>query len=144
MPIIAPSDLSTHLYAEIITEITRGDATITTTAIDTAVQEAKMYLAKYDLVQLFGTTSASPTFTDGYLSNLVKDLATWHLLRLANPGVDNATARTAYEDALGVLKSIMTGQVQPAGWPYINTLGETTAEGDSIKWSSMHKRHNYY
>ena len=144
MPIITPSDLATNIYPEIITEITRTDNTITTRAIDTAIQEAKMYLARFDLVQLFGAGITPPAVRDEYLKSLVKDLACWHLLRLSHVGIDYAAYRTAYEDAIGSLKNIMTGQAQPQGWPYADTTGEETPEGDSISWSSNPKRNNYY
>ena len=144
MPIISQADLATNIYAEIITEITRADGTIADRAINAAISEAKMYLARYDLVQLFGTDSAEPVIQDEYLESLVKDLACWHLLRLSNAGVDFAAYRTAYQDAIGTLKSIMAGQAQPAGWPYLDTTGQTALPGDAIAWTSNPKRNNYY
>jgi hypothetical protein len=144
MPIITQADLATNIYAEIITEITRADTTIAARAIATAVQEAKMYLARYDLVQLFGTDTLAQTITDEYLKSLVKDLACWHLLRLSNAGVDYTAYRTAYQDAISTLKNIMAGQAQPQGWPYLDTTSETTPPGDAINWNSNPKRNNYY
>ena len=144
MPIITSSDLGTNIYPEIITELTRTDTTITDRAINAAIQEAKMYLARFDLVQLFGTDSTPPTVADEYLKSLVKDLACWHLLRLSNAGIDYTAYRTAYQDAINALKNIMAGQAQPQGWPYLDTLTEETAPGDSISWSSNPKRNNYY
>ena len=144
MPIIAATDLATNIYAEIITEITRADSTITDRAINAGILEAKMYLARFDLVQLFGTDTLSPTIEDEYLKSLVKDIACWHLLRLSNAGVDFTAYRTAYQDAITTLKNIMSGQAQPEGWPYIDTDSERTPPGDSINWQSNPKRHNYY
>lgn len=144
MPIITQADLATNIYAEIINEITRADTTIADRAIATAIQEAKMYLVRYDLIQLFGTDSVSATVQDEYLKSLVKDIACWHLLRLSNVGIDYAAYRTAYQDAITALKNIMTGQAQPQGWPYLDTTSESTPAGDSISWNSNPKRHNYY
>ncbi len=144
MPIITSSDLATNIYPEIITEITRTDTTITDRAISAAIQEAKMYLARFDLVQLFGTDSTPPTVADEYLRSLVKDLACWHLLRLSNVGIDYTVYRTAYQDAITALKNIMAGQAQPDGWPYADTSAEETPSGDSISWASNPKRNNYY
>lgn len=144
MPIITQADLATNIYAEIITEISRSDSTVVTAAINAAVNEAKMYLARFDLLQLFGTDEAQPVVQDEYLKSLVKDIACWHLVRLANPGVDLATYRTAYQDAIAALKAIMAGAAQPSGWPYIDTTEETTPPGDSISWQSNPKRNNYY
>ena len=144
MPIITSADITANIYPEIITGITRADTTITDRAVDTAIQEAKMYLARYDLVQLFGTDTTAPTVTDEYLKSLVRDLACWHLLRLSNVGIDYTAYRTAYQDAIAVLKNIMSGQAQPQGWPYLDTTGETAPQGDAISWSSNPKRNNYY
>lgn len=144
MPIITQADLATNLYAEIITEITRSDATITDRAIVAAVSEAKMYLSRYDLLQLFGTDSTLPVIEDEYLKALVKDLACWHIIRLSNTGVDHGGFRTAYQDAITVLKSIQSGQAQPEGWPYAETISPTIPDGDSISWSSNPRRNNYY
>ena len=144
MPVITSTDLGTNIYPEIISEITRGDDTITTRAINTAVQEAKMYLARYDLLLLFGDDTTAPTVQDEYLKSLVKDLACWHLLRLSSTGIDNTLFRNAYDEALNTLKTIMNGLAQPQGWPYADTTHETTPHGDSIKWSSLPKRNNYF
>jgi len=144
MPIITQSDLATNIYAEIITEITRADNTIVDSAISAAIQEAKMYLSRYDLVQLFGTDTTAPSVPDEYLDSLVKDLACWHLLRLSNAGADYSSYRTAYQDAISALKNIQSGLTQPQGWPYIDTKGETAPQGDAIRWQSNPKRHNYY
>lgn len=144
MPIITPADLATNIYAEIINEITRADDTITDRAIITAVQEAKMYLGRYDLIQLFGTDTSGPVIHDEYLISLVKDLACWHLLRLSNTGIDYSAYRTAYQDAISALKNIMSGQAQPQGWPYLDTTSISAPDGNSVSWSSNPKRDNYY
>ena len=144
MPIITSADLATNIYSEIIDEITRSDSTITDRAIATAIQEAKMYLARYDLVQLFGTDSIDPVIHDEYLNSLVKDLACWHLLRLSNVSIDYTVFRTAYQDAIAALKNIMAGQAQPQGWPYLDTSSESVPQGDAISWNSNPKRSNYY
>lgn len=144
MPLITPSDLSTHMYPEIITEITRNDSAIVSKAIDTAIQETKMYLSRYDLLQLFGNDTTGPAIQDEFLKSLVKDIACWHLLRLANPNIDYAIFRTAYEDALTTLKAIMSGATNPQGWPYYDATNESTPTGDTITWNSNPKRVNYY
>jgi hypothetical protein len=145
MPIITQADLATNIYPEVIDEITRADATIVANAINTAVQEAKVYLAKYDLDQLFGSKDTEPTVTDAYLSSLVKDLTCWHLLRLSNVSIDYAVFRTAYEDAIAALKSIMAGQAQPQDWPYRDTAtADTPPDGNAISWSSNPRRNNFY
>ena len=144
MPIITPGDLYTNIYPEIINEITRTDSTITQHAVDIAIQETKMYLGRYDLIKLFGTDTLAPTVQDEYLQSIVKDIACWHLLRLSNAGIDYTDWRTAYQDAINVLKSVMSGQAQPQGWPYLDTTTEDAPQGDAINWASNPKRNNYY
>ena len=146
MPIITAEDLLTNIYPEIIDEITRQQTHITDTAIATAIQETKMYLGRYDLLQLFGDDRYDPVIQDEYLKSIVKDIACWHLLRLASTGVDYAVFRTAYQDAIGSLKSIMSGQAQPQGWPYLDASSSAaiTPPGNTISWNSNPRRNNYY
>ncbi len=144
MPIITQTDLATNIYAEIINEITRSDASIAEKAISAAESEAKMYLTRYDLVQLFGTNTVAPVINDELLKALVKDLACWHLIRLSNTGVDYGAFRTAYLDAIAVLKNIQSGQAQPQNWPYPDSSVNSIPQGDSVAWNSNPKRENYY
>jgi len=140
--LITSADLGTNIYPEILAEIIRGDDTITDRAISTAIQEAKLYLTRYDLVQLFGDKK-SAGIDDELLKRLVKDIACWHLLRLSNIGIDYSAYRAAYQDALTTLKNIQTGAAEPDGWPYAETT-EETPPGNSIEWTSNPKRTNYY
>jgi len=144
MPIITQADLGTHLYADVLNEIIRNDSTIADKAINAAMQETKLYMGRYDLVQLFGTANTQPTVQDEYLASLVKDIACWHLLRLSNAGVDYAAARLVYEDAIKALTAINDGSLQPQGWPYADLSGATTPPGDDVAWSSSARRENYF
>lgn len=150
-PIIAPADLNNVLYPEIQDEITRGNSTVATEAIDTAVQEAKMYLTRYDLTQLFGDptpTDANPngiaaTFSDTYLTRMIKDIATWHLLQLANPNMNYESAKGRYEEALNTLKRIQKGTADPQ-WPFQDKTGETAPLSDSVVSLQQTKRNNNF
>lgn len=143
MPIITIADLGTNLYPEIIEEITRADTSVADAAIAAAVNEAKMYLGRYDLDALFGTDTEAPTVVDPYLQSVVKDLSCWHLLRVANPGADYAAFRTAYLDALAALKEIRNGAANPQGWPYADNT-PSTPDGEAINWVSNERRNNHY
>ncbi len=145
MPFITATDLHTHLYAEVIEEIVRNDSSIVEKAISSAIAEAKAYCSRYDTEALFADDSEQP-----HLKQLVKDIACWHIIRLANPNIHTEFARTCYEDALNFLKSVMKGQADPVGWPYptiTTTPGNglvTDKEGNVISWSSNNKRNNHY
>jgi hypothetical protein len=146
MPILQPSDLYTQMYPEVQALITRNDSTIAAKAINSAIADAKCFLDKYDLVQLFGNDSTSPPVAaaiyDEFLNDTIKSIAIWHVLRLANASVDLALARSWYEDAQRNLKQIQQGIRNPKiqgtnqSWPYYNTVGETAPQGDSVFWKS--------
>ena len=141
MPVILPEDLHTHMYAEVISEITRGDATIATAAIDAAIKEAKMYLAKYDLAALFGDEDQEPDVTDAYLNSLLKDIACHYLLRPSSTGAEQSLYQAAYDEAIASLKRIQAGIVQPDGWPQVPV---PKVVPDTITLTSNPKRNNYY
>ena len=145
MPVITPADLATHIYAEVINEITRNDHNIVATTISTAEKEAKLYLSRFDLPLLFGAGETEPETKDPLLQSLVKDITVWHLVRLSNTGLDQATCRLAYDDAIKTLKNIMAGQAVPEGWPYADTSAlESPPDGNTVTWASNEKRSNYY
>lgn len=142
--LVQPSDLNTAIYQETLDEITRADDTLLTRAIAAAISQTKFYLGRYDLLQLFGSDTVDPTVKDPYLKTLVVDLAAWQVIKLANPNIDYNHLRTCYDDAIEILKSIMKGQANPDGWPYVDTTGETAPNGDAIEYSSQCKRGNYF
>ncbi len=144
MPYLIIEDLYTHLHPEVIAEITRDDDAIVEKAIDAAISEAAMYLSRYDLVQLFGESHTPPTITDEYLKTIVKTLACRHLALLCGTGTHHDALRTAYTDAIASLKAIMTGQAQPAGWPYAADTAQNLPNGNAISWHSNPRRNNYY
>lgn len=145
MPFLTKDNLTTHIYPEILDEITRGDDTKATTAISNAITEVKAYLGKYDLLKLFGSETAEPTVTDEWLKDLVKDVACWRLIKLANPNIDVAMLRTGYEDTIKTLDKIQKGLIDPEGWPYKPINPQTNfPEGSSVAYSSNTKRRNHF
>ena len=140
MAYLIESDLNTHIYSEIICEITRADSTLAPRAISAAIAEAGSYLSKYDLSVLF-----SDGFEDENLKNKVKDLACWQLIKLSNPNIDLALFRTAYDDTIKYFDKVMMGKIDPDNWPYKADDPETTfPEGSSVTSSSNYKRWNHY
>jgi hypothetical protein len=104
-----------------------------------------MFLSRYDLTQLFGSPSddVAATFSDPFLTGIVKDIALWNLIKLANPNISYEHIRKCYEDALDKLKLIQSGKADPR-WPYLDTTGLTTPPGISVSISSNPKRNNHY
>jgi hypothetical protein len=139
MPLLTKDDLTTHLYAEIRDEITRGDDAIIDKAIANGESEAKSYLNRYDIATMFNVS-----FTDEYFRSIVKDLVCWHLIKLSNPNVDVALFRTSYDDAKKTLEKVMKGIIDPA-WPLrTDDTGTPLDESGNVYWNSNTKRTNHY
>jgi phage gp36-like protein len=117
---------------------------LVTSAIDAAIAEAKSYLGKYNLDTLFDD-SDDDFVDDPNLLTKVKDIACWHLVKLANPNVNLAMFRTAYEDAIAWLEKIMKAQMDPAGWIYKTDDDDTNrVEGQGFFSTSNSPRTNHY
>lgn len=110
------ADLTTHLYDEQITVISRNDATLIETAIEAAEGEAKGYLSRYDIAALFAKET---TERDATLLMYLKDMATWNFITLANANADMEFRESRNKQAIAWLKGIQAGKIIPFGWPLI-------------------------
>lgn len=144
MAYLVKDDLKTHIYAELVTEISRSDNTIVTAAINEAVTTAKGYLSRYNRTKLFDD-AATGFVNDPQLLSCVKDITVWRMIRLANPNLSVEMARTNYEDAIAWLKDIQKGVVDPEGWPYVDDDTDTDGdESEAVRYMSNEKRNNHY
>lgn len=155
---ITVSELNTHLYGETVQEITRwpvppvdeddpeleeqpvDDNIIAKKAIRAAEAEVKSYLSRFDTVGLFG---AAGDARDEHLLWLVKDVAAWHLVCLANPNVEMALREKRYDDAIDYLMRVQSGKVVP-GWDAKPDDSTTTGTVEVIRTGSNERRSNYY
>lgn len=104
---IDPSELDSHIYDYQIEQITGGDQTLPLTAISTAMAQVRSYLAtRYDCDSVFAATGAD---RDALIVHLVKSLAAYHLVRLANPDAIYERYRDDYRDALDTLTRLADG-----------------------------------
>lgn len=110
MAYLTIDELKTHLYKDNIDVITRDDDTIVESAIDSAIQEAKGYLANYDREAIFG---ASDGERNALLLIFVKDIASWHLVNLCNAGTDLQLRESRYMRAIDWLKGVQANKVTP-------------------------------
>jgi hypothetical protein len=134
MALITKNDLVTHVYSELIDVITRTTDSIVTKAIAAAEGEVKAHLTRFDVAAI----------TDEYFFNLLKDVACWHLVRLANPNIDLALFRTIYEDAKKTLLQIHKGLLVPE-WPLKADDPDTAYdEAGHVEFTSNTKRTNHY
>lgn len=139
----------TSLYPEIIETITRGNQEAAELQILAAESLCKSYLFKYDLKAAFGDCwgePACPPVQCEMLKKIVKMIASYYLVRLANPNVDLEVYRLDYELAIDLLKDIRDGKNNLVELPYAKDDPETEDdESDgSVSWSSNPKRTNHF
>jgi len=139
-------DLYIMLYEEIIETITRGDDDVVNRAIRTGISEAKTYLSRFDLLQLFGNdVDVDPTIDDENLKSKVVDLVCWQLIKLCNPNIDLKLFRTNYEDAISFFDGVKKSKEAPDGWPYkIDDPDTPFPEGNIINATFNTKRTNHW
>lgn len=144
MPFITPSELNTHLYGEVVTEISRANAAIAQAAIDTAISEVSGFLSVYDRTAIFAAAAGA---RNAALLNFTKDIAVWHFIQLCNPGVDLALRQDRYDRAIKWLDKVQSGKVVPDlpyPAPVTDLLGNVVPPENSITWGSNPKRQNNY
>jgi hypothetical protein len=109
-------DFNTHIYPELIEAIERqeSEAPKLETAIRAAILQAKGYLSRFDIPTLFGAEGEE---RDEFLLKLLKDMAVWNFILIANPNINTEFHRVLFEDAIKELGKIQSGKVVPYGWP---------------------------
>lgn len=151
--LVQPSELNTELYPEIITAITRSDPNEVIKQIKAAEDFCKSYLFKYDLKALFGDDTVdpvvAPTKIDEQLKKTVKVIASYWLVRKANPNVNLELFREDWElmignkEVPGWLYDIKEGNISP-DWPYkadnVETPEDESTVNDGTYWNSNPKR----
>jgi Protein of unknown function (DUF1320) len=152
-PIIAPSDLTTHIYPEILYEITRSDAgTIASnqqalTAIQGAVDELKIYMTKYDKVAIFGdqVLAVAPTWTpDSLMLDIVKTVAIWKLMNLANASLYYESWKERYNASIKTMEKIQAGKADPPSWPQKQVEDQANSPNNTVFSQSRPKRNNNF
>ena len=118
--LVQPSELNTELYPEVIAAITRSNSDETFAQIKAAEAFCKSYLFKYDLKALFGDDTVdpaiAPTVNDEQLKKTIKVIASYWLVRKANPNVNLDLFREDWE--------LMIGNKEVPGWLYDIKEGE--------------------
>lgn len=111
---ISIEELKTHLRDETIQAISGEDETFLTMAITGAESEAKGYLHKFDIASIWAKTG---DLRDQLLCIWIKDIAVWHYINIANPGVDFAVRERRYLAAISWLKGVQKGDIIPVDFP---------------------------
>ena len=142
--LISPSDINTIIYQVVVDEITQSDTTKVTNAIATAIGEASLYISRFNVPALMGTPTTDPTYIDPLLKQYCVNIACWYIVLLCNTDMNFEHIRLNYKYTIDALKMIQSGKAQPAGWPYLDTTGETAPPGDSIYSHSNYRRQTHF
>lgn len=110
------ADFESHLYPELIEAIERQEEETPklNTAIKAAIIQVKGYLSRFDTVTLFGATGED---RDEWLLLLLKDVAIWNFIIIANPNIDITFHELRWKQAIKELEKIQSAKVVPEGWP---------------------------
>lgn len=113
---LTTQDFESHIYPEIIQAIERQETEKPKleTAIKAAEIQAKGYLSRFDIDTLFGAEGEA---RDEFLLKLLKDIAIWNFIIIANPNINIEFHRVLYEDAIKELVKIQAGKLVPHLWP---------------------------
>jgi len=79
---ITPEDFTRKMSQEKIDAVADGDTTLLPTAINTAIGEAKFYLSRFDLADLFGKAGDQ---RDPILMQWLLDMTAWYFIAKRNP-----------------------------------------------------------
>lgn len=131
---------SASLYPEIVDKITRGNTSEAELMIQMAEDKVKSYLSKYDIPAIFGDGETAPTVSSPLIEGFIIAIASWYLVKKANPNVNLELFRVDYEDTMDWLKDLQDGKVNP-DLPY-KADDEVTGENDGtgVFFSSNIKR----
>jgi len=137
MAFLTPEELNTHIYDDVRDAISESNNAKVEAAINAAIAETQGYMSRYDITAIFGMADAA---RDPILLMYLKDIAVWHFLVLANPGVALEVRENRYKSAIGWLTKVQGGKVVPMGWPL-----EEPAESQSyFQYGSNPRRSSHF
>lgn len=139
MSFISIAEMKDYLYEENVDVITRNDDTIVESAIDTAVSEAKGYLANYDKTAIFAQTG---TGRNALLLTMCKDLAAFHIIKLSAAGVNYEYRKQVYDRAVQWFKDVQRGNIVPDLPSPVTTEG--VAYTNQIRYGSNPKKQQHF
>ncbi len=134
---ITIEELKTHAYSEEINEIIREDQTIAYASIDIAIDFVCSKLMKHYIVD--DIFSKQGKDRNPLVLKVVKDIALWELIGLANPSINYEDKKFRYQEAVGWLTAVYKGM--PTALPKIELKPDNSV---SFSWNSNPKRTNHY
>lgn len=136
---------ATELYPEIVNRIVRNDLKDAEQHILDAEDIAKGYMSKYDVDAIFGTEITESTFPSRSVKKIVKAIASWFLIKKANPNIDMELFHADFVWAIDWLKDLQKGDINPQ-LPYKKDNPDTPDDESvsDVSWSSNIKRVNSF
>lgn len=135
---ITIDELKTHARMEEISDIIRDDETIAHACIDMAIELASSKLMKtYDVKAIFDAREAKRS---ALLVKIIKDIAIFEIINLANPHIDYADKKYRHEQAIDWLNAVYNGM--PANLPRLPEQPEN--KKSSFTYHSNPKRNNHF
>lgn len=136
MAFIAKSDLKLSILLDELNEITRGDDTIVTAAINSAQGEMRTYLYdSYDVDTIFSQTGDN---RNQMLVNLMSDIAVFLIVASCQAGQDLEDRKARYKRAITWLKEAQDTKT------YSDLPRRGVTEQTHFLFGSNSKRNNYY
>lgn len=144
MAYLTPQEINTHLYDEVVAEISRDDLTKLQIAINAAIAEAKGYLKQYDADTIF---AANVDDRNPILLLYVKDIAVWHFIVISNPAVEWQARKDRYDLAIKWLEKVQAGKTNP-DLPLppdpVDEAGNAQSAENFLKWGGNKKRNSHF
>lgn len=133
-------ELKTVAYAYQVDQITVDDDTIAITAVETAMEEARSYLAhRYDMRKAFAMQGRD---RNPQLLHLVKVIALYHIVQLSNVDMLYDRVKADYDAAVTFLNRVADGKLNPS-LPLI-PVEEDEHGNEETLWGSDPKLRNNY
>ena len=129
------NELNSVLDENYINEITQGDELLLIDVIETAEEEMRGYLAKYDVQAIF---NAKGKERNKLLVQFCKDIAIYNLIELDQSGVDVAARTKRYERAITWLKQ--ANETVLSSLP----MAASKTAANLISYTSKEKNNNYF
>lgn len=134
-------ELKTVAYAYQVDQITMDDDTVAITAIETAMEEVRSYLAhRYDMRKAFAMQGRE---RNPQLLHIVKVVALYHVVQLSNVDMLYDRVKNDYDAAVAFLDRVADGKLNP-DLPELLPEEDGQAGDGGIEWGSDPKQHNIY
>lgn len=111
MSFITKADLLTAIRQEQLDAISRQDEALIQFGLDAAQEEMAGYMIpKYDVTTIFSKTGDQ---RKKILVTFGRDIAAFHIMNVANPGIDYDKKKDLYDRAIKWLEGLQAGKINP-------------------------------